>query len=104
MCREFYLFNVMDACVDGGGAYDPETHSCDGSRFGNWDVGARAGVQFWVVLLGGPAITVLLLDYAISYLTSRVGVSPPNTTLHTDARATAVDSQPPSARAGERER
>jgi hypothetical protein len=31
-------------------------------------------------------------------------ISPPNNTLHTDARAGAVLHEPPAARAGERER
>jgi hypothetical protein len=49
----------------------------------------------WAVVC---AVVLLLVQFAIG------GSLPPNSTLHTDARATSALHQPPSARAGERGR
>src|SRR6266581_8241750 len=73
ICWEFYLFNVMDTCSDGGGTYDAATHACTYTGLGqNWDVGARASFFFWVALLGLPAALVLAANKALSYVASKL--------------------------------
>jgi hypothetical protein len=91
LCREFYLFSVIDACLDGGGAYDASIRACSVSPFGqNWDVGARASIWFWVLLLGFPAVVVYAIHKMISVVVSRVRRPPPNHTVERDARKSSA--------------
>jgi hypothetical protein len=95
MCREFYLFNVMDACLDGGGAYDATTRTCSRPPFGEqFDVGARASFLFWVMLLGLPGLPVIGLGKAISYAATKMRRAPPNRTVETGARKSGARGSP----------
>jgi hypothetical protein len=95
LCQEFYLFHVMDACLDGGGVYDSAARACTSSRFGeNWDVGARAAFLFWPLLLGLPALVVLAVSKVLSYVIRKLGLVPPNSTVETDARRSGVRGSP----------
>ena len=83
LCQSFYIFQVMDTCLDAGVGYDSVRRACLAPPFGEiWDTGARASYWFWLVLLGAPAVPVLALRYLLDYLVSRLTVRPPQTPLH----------------------
>jgi hypothetical protein len=72
LCRGFYLFEAMDACLDGGGAFDPATRQCSTAPFGQyWDVGTRATFLSWITLLGLPAALILAANATLSYLAAK---------------------------------
>src|SRR5262245_12835986 len=56
----------------------------------------------WLIAFLSNAALGAVLGFLGALLLERI--SPPNNTLHTDARAGAVLHEPPAARAGERER
>jgi len=82
LCREFYSFNAIDSCFDGGGAYDTAARACSDPPFGqNWDLGLRATYWFWVALLGGPALVIYAIEKVVSAAIARIRRQPPNNAL-----------------------
>ena len=77
LCQSFYIFHVMDTCADAGAGYDSSRRACMGPPFGeNWDTGARASYWFWLLLLGAPAVPVVVLSRVLSYLVSSLTKRP----------------------------
>ncbi len=73
LCQWFYIFHVIDTCADAGVGYDSSRRACMGLPFGEiWDTGARASYWFWLILLGVPAIPVVVLNRLVSRIVSRV--------------------------------
>src|SRR5213596_2584962 len=84
LVRTLYLFLDLDACLDGGGVYDQLFHACSGSTFGDsYNLGARMPFLGWMLLLGCPALLILVADRAVIWGWRRLAKTP-NPPLNTD--------------------
>jgi len=69
--REAYTFIYADSCLDVGGAMEA-TGFCSAPTLAEApDLGARAPLVFWLVLLTLPAVAVWLLDRSAVFVMQR---------------------------------
>ena len=58
LCREFFAFGEIDACVDDGGVANGALDVCTDSRHGQWQMVSGSSYLAWLVSLGLPALLV----------------------------------------------
>jgi hypothetical protein len=58
LCREFFAYGEIDACVDDGGVANESLGVCTDSRHGQWQMVSDNSYWAWLVSLGLPALLV----------------------------------------------
>jgi hypothetical protein len=58
LCREFFSFGEVDACVDDGGVANTALDVCTDSRHGQWQMVSGGSYLSWLTSLGLPALIV----------------------------------------------
>ena len=59
LCRKFFSFGEVDACIDDGGVADTILGVCTDARHGQWQMVSGGSYLSWLTSLGLPAIIVL---------------------------------------------
>lgn len=59
LCREFFSFGEIEACVDDGGVANETLGICTDSRHGQWQMVSGGSYWSWLASLGLPALLVL---------------------------------------------
>jgi len=58
LCREFFSFGEIDACIDDGGVANEALGVCTDSRHGQWQMVSGRPYFGWLISLGLPAFIV----------------------------------------------
>lgn len=77
LCREFFAFGEVDACVDDGGVVNEALGMCTDARHGQWQMVSGGSYLTWLISLGLPAL-IMFGVYAVirRWLLLRVGIAP----------------------------
>lgn len=58
LCREFFSFGEIDACIDDGGVANEALGVCVDGRHGQWQMVSGGSYLSWLMSLGFPALIV----------------------------------------------
>ena len=65
LCREFFSFSEVDACVDDGGVANEALGVCTDGRHGQWQMVSGGSYLSWLTSLGLPALIVFCIHALI---------------------------------------